>query len=382
MSDPSPERRRNRFATLERLPRPWGDAGPLVRLLCEHDAKRPARLRVRPTVNRERFKELAVQSQLLTPALLESAWQELLRDEPVEADNDDPTALAQRLVDKRLLTAWQAEKLLVGKYKGYILANYRIAEVLGSGSLSTVYRAEHQMMRRGVAIQILTDRFARHPATRDLFFQRARIAAGLDHRNLVHVFDMGEQRGIAYVVMEFVPGYDLERLMRRCGPLPLDMCAAIVLQVCRGMSIVHANGQTLAGLVPSDVVLDPNGVPHVLTLRLTATLAHHPSIRAALGERDVPRDFFTDTPELRDKSDQQRDRWAVGLILYHLLTAELPTAAQWSDRTELERAIAEGRPDDPQPLSAIAADLFANDADPQSLPATAKRLQSWLEANE
>jgi eukaryotic-like serine/threonine-protein kinase len=158
--------------------------------------------------------------------------------------------VARRLVASRFLSVWQAEKLLSGKHKGYYLANYRIIDLLGITPWAAVYRAEHQLMRRAAVMEVLSDKLAAREDQRERFFRRARSVAELDHPNLVHMYDMGEERGMCYTVMEYVAGYNVRRLVRRLGPLPQDMAVGIVRQAGLGLQAVHAAGNRSATCHP------------------------------------------------------------------------------------------------------------------------------------
>lgn len=145
--------------------------------------------------------------------------------------------------------------------------------------------------------------------------------------------------------------------------------------------MVHAAHQTLAGLHPSDVVLDTSGVAHLLSLRLTATLAHHPSIRASLGEAAVPRDYFADHPDLQELPDTQRDVLSVGLLLCFLLLGEIPDPAAWRTQN-MEQTITQTRPDDAASLAQLAALMLSPADSPTSILEFAKLLERWLADNQ
>jgi serine/threonine protein kinase len=381
-SDPS---RWKRLLAMGRLAHVWGDSGPVVRMLCEHDAQRATVRQIPTKLDRTEFLNLIEQSQLISKSDLERALEGTPDGDPSQSTLESAPRLAQYLIDKKLLTPWQAEKLLIGKYKGFSLANYRIAELLGTSPLGAVYRAEHQTMKRLVAIKVLGDRLTNDADGRRLFFRRARTVADLDHRNLVHVFDMGDERKVAFVVMEFVPGYDLQRLVRRIGPLPLDLCAATIVHVARGLRVVHAAGQTLAGLRPSDVILDPNGVPHVLTMRLGATFANEPLYREVLGSATATEEGFAPDPAAGEIPGGDKDRFSLGAILYFMLMGSPPPPSTWRDE-HIAELICHERPDEAEELAQIASALLRlpNDqrasSDLISIENAAIHLEAWLDA--
>ena len=386
MPETSAEGRWKRLPTLERVPRMWGDAGPLVRLLAAHDAQRTPTLRRVGSLTAKQFVQYVQQSGLVEDTVvvprLKSWAAELAESGGLE--NATGFELAERMVAARILSVWQAEKLLAGKHKGFELANYRIVDLLAISPLAAVYRAEHQLMRRAVAMAVLSDRVADQPSAREQFFRRARGVAELDHPNLVHVFDVGEERTMCYSVMEYVSGYDLQRLVRRLGPLPQDLCAGIVRQVGLGLQSVHASGQSLGGMRPGDAVLDPNGVAHVLTLRLDVALADCEVDRlksTRLSPHDDP--YLPDRPN-QSFSARQRDIYSVGVLLYFLLTGQPPPNSgkmEMADSPQLGSALLHDRPATDPELVDIVEHLTSCPAEEkQVIQQGVKRLTDWLAA--
>jgi eukaryotic-like serine/threonine-protein kinase len=373
-----------RLPTLERVPRMWGDPGPLVRLLTEYDSHRTPTVRPIGNLTSTRFVQLLQQSGLVEEKVLATrlkSWDDELAESGgwAQATGVD---LAQRLVASRLLTVWQAEKLLSGKYKGFSLANYRMVELLGVSQWAAVYRAEHQMMRRAVAMEVLSERIAAQPGARQRFFRYSRRAAELDHPNLVHVFDIGEEREMCYAVMEYVAGYDLQRLVRRLGPLPLDVSAGIARQVAGGLLAIHAARHAMGGLRPRHIVVDPNGTAHILTMRFNGT-AEEP-VASTVDPAVVPRadDPFLPASWHPASSDRQRDAFALGALMYYLLLGESPAIPAVGDANvppRLDLSPLEDRPDFDADLAGIIESLatLSSEAE-QGLDNVAKKLTDWL----
>jgi eukaryotic-like serine/threonine-protein kinase len=391
MTETSPSGRWKRLPTLERVPRVWGDPGPLVRLLADYDAQRTPTVRPIGSLTAPQFLQLLrhsalIEEKVLAPRL--QAWDEELAESGGWAQAGG-VEIAQRLVTARLLSVWQAEKLLAGKYKGFSLANYRMVELLGVSPWGAVYRAEHQMMRRLVAMEVLAESVVAQPGARERFFRSTRKAAELDHPNLVHVFDIGEERDMCYAVMEFVAGYDLQRLIRRLGPLPQDLCAGIVRQIGNGLLAIHAARHSLGGLRPRHVILDPNGVAHLLTLRLNDTSVQadqasptEPPSASAAPPVDGP---FLPGAWHPESTDRQRDVFAMGALFYYLLLAEPPAVAPRADPqapVQLDLAPLAQRPElDPRLLEILGSltTLGGDTSGREPQPAWAVRqLTEWL----
>src|SRR5262249_34878868 len=121
----------------------------------------------------DEFLDLVRTSGLVEPSVLERA---------LNGDaQGEPPAVPPRLAEKKLITRWQAEKLLEGRVKGYFLGKYRVLKTLGSGAMGSVYLGEHVIMRHRVAIKVLARRLITKPGYVDRFRQEARAAATVNH---------------------------------------------------------------------------------------------------------------------------------------------------------------------------------------------------------
>src|SRR5262249_22316532 len=114
----------------------------------------------------------------------------------------DPRKLAVLLIREGLLTNFQAEQFLQGKYRGFHLGGYRIIERLGPGGNGTVYLAEHEVMKRRAAIKILPPQLASDPGILERFRREAQAAAALDHPNIVRAYDFRQEGSVHFLVME------------------------------------------------------------------------------------------------------------------------------------------------------------------------------------
>jgi serine/threonine-protein kinase len=147
----------------------------------------------------------------------DSRLDEALRSLRESGDLAEAEPIAAVLVEHRLLTRWQADKLLQGKFKGFVLGRYRLLELLGRGEMSTVYLAEHVRMKRRCAIKVLPASKARDTSYLGRFLREAEAVAALDHPNIVRAYDvdMEMEAGteIHFLAMEYVEGKDLEKLL-------------------------------------------------------------------------------------------------------------------------------------------------------------------------
>src|SRR5437016_2395041 len=130
------------------------------------------------------FLDVARKSQQIDTAFLDAYLQKRAGRTPAE-----PRKLAALLVRDGVMTTFQAEQFLLGKYKGFVLGGYRVIERLGTGGTGTVYLGEHQILCRRAALKILPTPFADDPIILERFRREAQAAAALDHPNVVHVYD-------------------------------------------------------------------------------------------------------------------------------------------------------------------------------------------------
>src|SRR5262249_1535996 len=141
-----------------------------------------------------------------------------------------PRELANLLVAAALITQFQAEQFLQGKWRGFHIGKYKVLERLGAGGMGTVYLCEHPMVGRKVAVKVLPTTQATNPAALGRFYREARAAGVLDHPNLVKAHDIDEDNGLHFLVMDYVDGASLHEIVSKCGPLPVDRAVHYVCQ--------------------------------------------------------------------------------------------------------------------------------------------------------
>jgi len=151
----------------------------------------------------------------------------------------NPHQAAETLVKKGILTPFQARVILSGRHKGLVLGPYRILNELGRGGMGIVYLAEHQKLQRQVAVKVLPKQSTADPLALDRFYREARAVAALDHPNIVKAYDVAEDGGIHYFVMEYVQGVNLQAYIDRKGPLPWKSAVGFIAQACKGLQHAH-----------------------------------------------------------------------------------------------------------------------------------------------
>ena len=164
--------------------------------------------------------------------------------------------VAQYLIDRDLISRWQADNLLRGKYKGYFLGKYKLLGYIGSGGMSSVYLAEHVLMRRKQAIKVLPKKRVGDASYLDRFRLEALATAALDHPNIVRAYDIDNEGDVHYLVMEYVPGRDLQTLVADQGPLDFPAAADYVIQAAHGLQHAHDAGLIHRDVKPANLLLN------------------------------------------------------------------------------------------------------------------------------
>ena len=176
------------------------------------------------------------------------------------------------MVKREILTAWQADMLLQGKHRGFRLGPYRILRPLGQGGMSKVFLAEHEMMHRRCAIKVLPSKYQEDADLLNRFHLEARAIAALDHPNIVRAYDFNKDvrygKEIHYLVMEYVEGPDLRRMVEEQGPLDYRKAADFICQAAEGLAHAHAAGFVHRDIKPANLLVDPHGVLKILDLGL------------------------------------------------------------------------------------------------------------------
>jgi serine/threonine protein kinase len=262
--------------------------------------------------------------------LLVLGWSRLLEDDLLDrhlrrlaAVPEDPRLLAEGLVGERLLTRFQADNLLQGKYLRFFIGPYKVLDRIGCGGTGAVYLCEHHRLRRRVAVKVLLAAAARDETTRRRFEREARAASALNHPNLVRAFDLASEGDLHYLVMEHVDGVSLKQLLQAEGPLPPARAADYLRQAALGLQHAHEHGLIHRDLKPSNLMVDRAGVVKVLDLGLARFFEEGDDLTqgAVLGST-----VYSAPEQLRESHgvDARADVYGVGATFYLCLTGKRP----------------------------------------------------------
>jgi hypothetical protein len=253
--------------------------------------------------------------------------------------------------------------------RGARLGEVVIEEVLGCGGMGEVYRGRHQELGCPVAVKVMAARLAGDADAVERFRKEVRTLARLKHANIVTALHASSHEGQLYLVMEYVPGTDLKRLVREQGPLPAARACAYLRQVAVGLDYAHRHGIVHRDVKPSNLLLTPDGLVKILDLGL-ARLPADPSLAGAAGRTGSG--LFLGTPnfiapeQARDaaRADARSDLYSLGGTFYFLLTGQPPAGVTPSGpgmvmEVARPRPIREVRPEVPAAVAAVVDRLLA-----------------------
>ncbi|MGH2530032.1 MAG: protein kinase domain-containing protein [Actinomycetota bacterium] len=211
---------------------------------------------------------------------------------------------------------------------GTELAGHQILAVIGRGGMAVVYLAEHLRLGRKVALKILGPELAEDEAFRARFTRESRIAAGLDHPNIVTVYDAGEADGILYISMRYVAGTDLERLLRSETNLDPAWAVSIASQCAAALDAAHAQGLVHRDVKPANILLAPDR--HTSTDRVylsdfgVTKRLHSGAGLTRTGQFVGTVDYVAPEQIQGEVLDGRADVYSLGCVLYRCLTGDVP----------------------------------------------------------
>jgi hypothetical protein len=223
------------------------------------------------------------------------------------------------------------------------IGKYEIVEQIGRGGMGTIFRAHDPVLNRPVALKMISTEMEITEEMRARFFREAQACARLSHPNIVTVYDMGEDDGRLFIVMELLEGVELRRLIADRARLALEEKLAIIMQVCDGLHYAHQRGIVHRDIKPSNILRVGNGQVKILDFGIARienfqqTLTRTGLIMGTLR--------YMAPEQVRGRADHRADIFSVGAVLYELLSWRPPFGAR-----DALRLLEQLRTEDPPPL--------------------------------
>lgn len=346
----------------------------------------------------ETFLSVLKQSGLIESARLQRILQNL-KDQGYSLD--DANLISEALVDGAHLTRWQADKLLKGMFRGFFLGKYCLLSLLGKGGMSSVYLAEHVLMRRRCALKVLPFKRLNDSHYVARFHREAQAVAALDDPNIVRAYDVDvdkdvdKNREVHFLVMEYVNGFSLHELVARDGQIDFIKAADYIRQSANGLQHAHDAGLVHRDVKPANLLVDKNGVVKILDLGLARFFSDDENDGESLTEMHDQKvlgtaDFLAPEQALDSHSvDTRADIYGLGCTFFYILSGRAP----FSDGTLAQRLMShqvkeppplnESRPDAPAELVEIVRKMMAKDPGNryQTAADVSDVLLDWLQKN-
>jgi len=302
---------------------------------------------------------------------------------------EDSELVANHLINANLITQWHADKIQDRKYKGFRLGKYKLLRLIGTGGMSSVYLAEHVLMKRQRAIKVLPKSRVNDSSYLARFHLEAQATASLDHPNIVRAYDVDNDGEQHFLVMEFIDGKDLQNIVKQEGPLPLELACNYIAQSAEGLAYAHENNLIHRDIKPANLLIDDKGIVRILDLGLalysdgakaSLTVAHNENV---LGTADY---LSPEQAVNSHKVDLRTDIYSLGCTLYFLLTGHPPfTDGSLAQRiakhqTTMPEDVRKDRPECPRDLVDICVKMMQKKPEKryQNMKQVAEALETWL----
>jgi serine/threonine protein kinase len=281
----------------------------------------------------------------------------------------DPRKASSVLVQSGLITRFQAEQMLQGRHKGFLLGPHIVLDLLGRGGMGAVYLGEHQDLGRKVALKVMVSpRDDDQRLANERFLREARAAAALDHPNIVRIFDVSRHNGTPYLAMEYVDGDTLQHVLDRDGHLPVSVAADVVAQAAAGLQHAHERGFVHRDIKPGNLIRDRAGVVKILDMGLARSFdnPHHKLTEnldsgAVVGTADyIAPEQALNIPGI----DIRADIYSLGATFFTLVAGRPPfegntTQKLLNHQMKLPPRLSEVDPTVPEKLSNIVMKMMA-----------------------
>ena len=236
------------------------------------------------------------------------------------------------------------------------IGKYRVTDRIGRGGMGMIFKAHDPILDRQVALKVISPEVEVTDELRARFFREAQACAKLNHPNIVTVFDMGEDEGRLFIVMELLEGDELRRLITQRTALSLEEKLSVMLQVCSGLHYAHQKGIVHRDIKPGNIFLLKNGQAKILDFGI----AHIASTEAGLTRTGLIMGTlrYISPEQVRGRADSRSDMFSIGSVFYELLTSRPPFLGE--DPMQLLEQLRTEEPPSPSEIdSTVPAELSA-----------------------
>jgi serine/threonine-protein kinase len=206
---------------------------------------------------------------------------------------------------------------------GQILANrYEILAKVGEGGMAQVYEARDNLLFRPVAIKILREQYASDTEFVERFRREAQAAASLSHPNVVNIYDVGQEQGVHYIVMEYVSGRNLKELIREQGPLPVKTAVSIAQGIAQALDHAHRHGLVHRDIKPHNILITEDGQVKVTDFGIARAASSVTLTQTGIVIGSVH--YFSPEQARGQNVEPQSDLYSLGVVLYEMVSGRLP----------------------------------------------------------
>jgi len=242
---------------------------------------------------------------------------------------------------------------------------YEIQKLLGMGGMGAVYKARDMEVERVVGLKVIRPDLAGDPAILARFKQELVLARQVTHKNIIRIYDLNEADGVKFITMEFIEGEDLRTILTRQGKLSAEESVSIIIQVCAGLQAAHSEGVIHRDLKPSNIMRDGPGRVVIMDFGLARTVQGDGMTRTGMMIGTM--EYMSPEQAMGKELDARSDEFAVGLILYELLSGFIPFQADSAIASLVKRTQEQATPladvdsSIPLPLSNIVSKCLERD---------------------
>ena len=211
--------------------------------------------------------------------------------------------------------------------RGMKIGKYEVLEPIGKGGMGVVYKAYDPVLDREVALKTISLDALKNPAFHDRFYREARAAGKLRHPNIVTIYELGEEYGLPHIVMEYLPGTDLQHLMREERRLSFDRKIEIMIELCHGLAYAHEAGVVHRDIKPSNIHIGTKDEVKIVDFGIARILASTSKSSSGMIFGSVSY-MSPEQVNGKTKMDARSDIFSAGIILYELVNGRKPFEAK------------------------------------------------------